>query len=271
MNDPNLYEIVKPLAKNFPIKFAGGRGKGIYPAHWHEAIELLYFEEAGADVYVGGVHFQPGAGDLILVNRNELHALEKKTPIASVCLRFLPAFFADLQTDSPWFQTVISGDASVQQFFSRIKEIYREDSEVRDVQVKGECYLFLSYLLRNYRAETPGGSLVEKQKRLERISTILRFIANNYSAKLTTRSLAEHFYLDESYFCNFFKAETGQTVLQYLNAFRVEKAAVLLQNTELSVTEVACRVGFDDPNYFARVFRRHMGGSARDFQKNGQL
>jgi YesN/AraC family two-component response regulator len=51
-----------------------------------------------------------------------------------------------------------------------------------------------------------------------------------------------------------------------LNRSRVKQAKALVVSTELKVTEIAFRVGFDDPAYFSRVFRRYTGRSPRAFR-----
>ena len=71
--------------------------------------------------------------------------------------------------------------------------------------------------------------------------------------------LAETSYVTESYFCRFFKKVTGVTVTDYLNKFRIEKAAYLLKNTTASIGRVSELIGFDDTNYFSRIFKKYTG------------
>jgi AraC-like DNA-binding protein len=49
------------------------------------------------------------------------------------------------------------------------------------------------------------------------------------------------------------------TFRDYLMRLRIETAARRLRSDDVSVLEVACSVGFNDPSHFARLFRRHMG------------
>jgi signal transduction histidine kinase/DNA-binding response OmpR family regulator len=61
------------------------------------------------------------------------------------------------------------------------------------------------------------------------------------------------------------KALTGKTPSQFINTIRLERARQLLQNAELNVSEVAYRVGFNDPNYFSRVFKKEFGVTPGEF------
>jgi AraC-like DNA-binding protein len=64
------------------------------------------------------------------------------------------------------------------------------------------------------------------------------------------------------------KAYTGLSITCFIRKVRLKKAAQMLLQTPLSVSEVAYRVGFNDPGYFSRCFREEFGLSPRDFQKN---
>jgi AraC family transcriptional activator of pobA len=62
------------------------------------------------------------------------------------------------------------------------------------------------------------------------------------------------------------RAQTGMTVLEWITERRMEEARRRLRETDEDVSIVAERVGYEDPAYFARVFRRTHGMSARDFR-----
>ena len=65
----------------------------------------------------------------------------------------------------------------------------------------------------------------------------------------------------QAHFCRFFKAATGKTALEYINEYRVDRAQVLLEKTSMSLSEIAESVGFDDLNYFCRLYKRIKGTS----------
>jgi AraC-like DNA-binding protein len=67
--------------------------------------------------------------------------------------------------------------------------------------------------------------------------------------------------MSEAHFCRTFKKLYGQSVIAHINELRVDKAEQLLQNTPLTITEIAFSVGFNDANYFSRVFRKKRGVS----------
>ena len=126
--------------------------------------------------------------------------------------------------------------------------------------IKSSTYRLMTHLLRNYREEGLSEDALKKRKmKMNRIDEILNYISDHYDDQLTTSGLAEKFFLNEHYFCHFFKDATGQSPISFINRFRIEKAATLLNNTDIPITQIATNVGFEDPNYFTRTFKKYLG------------
>jgi AraC family L-rhamnose operon transcriptional activator RhaR len=83
----------------------------------------------------------------------------------------------------------------------------------------------------------------------------------------TLERLSGRVCLEKSHLTRLFKAATGLPPMAYLARRRAEEAAGLLLRTDLSVAEVGERVGWPDPNYFARRFRAHFGVSATAYRR----
>ena len=66
---------------------------------------------------------------------------------------------------------------------------------------------------------------------------------------------------------NFFKKVTGTTSAAYISELRIKKSLPLIENTDLGMAEIAEKVGFDDPNYFSRVFRSVTGITPSEYRK----
>jgi sugar (pentulose or hexulose) kinase len=78
--------------------------------------------------------------------------------------------------------------------------------------------------------------------------------------------LAGELAVDPSYLVRLFKSDTGLPPIAFLNRHRAELAANLLLRTELPIAGVGERVGWSDPNYFARRFKAHFGMSATAYR-----
>lgn len=113
--------------------------------------------------------------------------------------------------------------------------------------------------------------ITEKEKKKKESSTILlikNYIENHYGdASLSVKSISEHVFLSASYLCTFFKAETGQTLNQYITEYRMEKAKALLLDPRSRISDVSSRVGYNDGNYFGKSFKKYTGFSPSEFRE----
>jgi transcriptional regulator GlxA family with amidase domain len=91
---------------------------------------------------------------------------------------------------------------------------------------------------------------------------------NSLSTPFDMAALAQQLQLNPDYFRRTFKAATGQTPQHYHHKLRIDAARQQLNSGDVSVTEVARNLGFEDAAYFSRVFKRVTGYSPG--QQRGQ-
>lgn len=93
-----------------------------------------------------------------------------------------------------------------------------------------------------------------------KIYEIKKYVNRNYADKeLSLKQVSENIHLSLNYMCNLFKQKTGSTVNDYITQVRLEKARELLSGTSIKTYEVSSRVGFENPNYFAKLFKKYYG------------
>lgn len=85
------------------------------------------------------------------------------------------------------------------------------------------------------------------------------YVSCNYRHPISIDEIAQHVGMNRSALCTFFRKHTGQTFVNYLNAYRVNQACRLLEEEGLSVTEACYASGFNDIAYFCRTFKRYKG------------
>lgn len=94
-----------------------------------------------------------------------------------------------------------------------------------------------------------------------------QYVSDHYAQKITVKDVADKLNLNPSYFSHLFAKETGQHFSDYLMDFRIEKAKELLMSTNLSVGEIAEKVGYGDQRYFSRIFHRITEMNPTEFRK----
>jgi YesN/AraC family two-component response regulator len=95
----------------------------------------------------------------------------------------------------------------------------------------------------------------------------IAYLQQNYAQRLTRQQMAKAVGVSEDYLGRIFLQELGLSPMEYLNRYRIKEAKVLLRHTCASVTDIANQVGFDDPAYFSRAFRKQVGLSPRAYRK----
>ncbi|MDR0387288.1 MAG: PocR ligand-binding domain-containing protein [Treponema sp.] len=97
-----------------------------------------------------------------------------------------------------------------------------------------------------------------------------RFIWENYTHKISLKEIADASGLSAPYFSSIFKEEMGENLSSYLNRLRVEKAATLLIESDLSLVDIAGSCGFEDQSWFSKIFKMFTGVSPGKFRDQGE-
>ena len=98
------------------------------------------------------------------------------------------------------------------------------------------------------------------------VSGVCDYLNAHYARHITLGELSEVFHISPNYLCTLFRETTGMSIVEYLNARRLELSKVYLVNTAYSIRDIALAVGISDEFYFSRLFKRHAGMSPSAFR-----
>jgi two-component system response regulator YesN len=93
----------------------------------------------------------------------------------------------------------------------------------------------------------------------EYVAKILNYIENHITEKLTLTTISNYVNLSKEYTCAIFKKEAGKSLTSYINERKALRAKDHIESSDMPLTEVAYLFGFDDYNYFSRLFKKHCG------------
>lgn len=268
MKNVSLYENVPPLKNNFQVRFLGSLKQTRLTPHWHEHIELLYFIDGVCTFTCNGKTFTAQKGDFVVINSAEVHSFISKGKIKYFCMLIYPEFFSDVNFKNILIKNHIPYDMFIEKAMFNINSEHSSDKDGSDMMVKSYVYSVMTHLVRNYTyAHITEKDIYTHSSNLKRLDTVFEYISNNYDKELSTHMLSNLCYVSESYFCRFFKKATGKTVANYINEYRIEKAAYLIKNTDSTISEISLRTGFGDANYFSRVFKKVIGKSPSEYRQ----
>ncbi|MDZ5001201.1 helix-turn-helix domain-containing protein, partial [Clostridium perfringens] len=135
-------------------------------------------------------------------------------------------------------------------------------------EIKGELFLIFSTIFKEgYVSLNVSSENYSDLIKVGKLKEVIKYIQTNYKNPITIKELADIAQYSEYHFLRFFKSQTGKTCTQYINYFRIQKATLLLFNTNLSITEIAYEVGFGDVSYFIKTFKKFLSISPTKYRK----
>ena len=95
------------------------------------------------------------------------------------------------------------------------------------------------------------------------------YVEDNLDRPLNVNSVASALFVNADYLSRVFKNETGTSLKEHIIRRKMDAARMLLTTTELPVSVIASKLGYDNFSYFSQVYRRVMGASPTDERKKG--
>ncbi len=140
-----------------------------------------------------------------------------------------------------------------EKLFKNILKLSKSEKITDKLAVKSNTINLLAEYIKCANSDGVGVS----SKANERIDSLLRFINENLREPLTNNVLAEKYYAHPNHFIRAFKDKTGVTPAKYIKTQRLAAAKVLLESTDLTISEIAEKVGIVDDSHFSRDFKKY--------------
>ncbi len=257
--------------------------------HWHDELELLLVTEGRAVFQIETAFYEADVGHVLFINSGELHAAypADDKPWSFRAVVFNPAFLKSEGYDSvrikyldPMDKKLLlpprhmkhgtSWEKSIAASLRELFTAYEEKAPCYEIKIKGLLLLMLSQLLANGTWGRPDDGTSRETQKTERIKRILSHIHEHYGRKITLEELASQINMSEGHFCRFFKEMVNKSPVDYMNYFRVNKAAALLKEDDRKIIEIAMEVGFDNTSYFISLFKHYMGTTPTGYRKGSR-
>ncbi len=257
-------------------------------SHWHDEMEFIYIIDGNSEIHIDFKTFTVSSGDFIVIPKGSIHYMAglNDSKISYIALVFnlsliegttldysQISFINPILENKLLFKNILTykdnGYNSIINSFRQLIDSFNSRNYGYQLSIKS--FLFnIFYTLFNENHITID---IEKEHyndliKVEKLKEVIKYIQTNYKKSISIKELADIAQYSEYHFLRFFKNETSKTCTQYINHFRIQKAALLLSNTSLSITEIAYEVGFGDVSYFIKTFKKYMSTSPNKFRKN---
>ncbi len=275
-------ELMQHGTEDFPIELyhtEKNHPKYEMASHWHTHIEIIKILEGELNVRLYNNEYQAKKGDVVFVNSETVHGASPVDCVYECIVMHLEMLSVKDASCRNFIDALLNQEYKIQEFIPYSDSDFHK--EVNNLfyamnhpeagykfTVIGALYNLFAAIINNnmyYAADTK--TQFPKDKNIPKLKKVLTFIRNNFDKPITLDDMAEYAGMSPKYFCSFFKNMTRKTPIEYLNTYRVERAARKLLNSDLSVTEIAYSCGFNDLSYFIKTFKATKGITPVKFRK----
>lgn len=255
--------------------------------HWHKEIEIIFFEKGSFMFSRDSVDYVVEGPAMAFIDPGTLHSVmlrkgQRESALLFDCKMLSYEWYDESQ--SIFMEPLIQQKLKLPTMLTPEDEIWPEvlaaykkvlaESDKENAMSKLRIKLYLTELLsllyeNNYltpvaKVEAPVSEQLENTKK------VVSYVKEHYNKRITVSEVADHVGMSEQYFCRYFKKNMGKTLTEYINEIRVNKAAVMLSNTDEKVIDIAIQCGYDNISYFIKRFKVVKGITPQEYRKEAR-
>lgn len=253
--------------------------------HSHKNIEIMYVISGTSVIETCSDIIKMKAGDLILLDSQIPHKLTVSKEVSCRMLN-IEFHFNKNEFSLPSIRQLTESVEAVKFLFtsnesyillkdsgniyaalkSMIFELDKNsmDSIFMQQLLFDEIIIRISQLYQELHGKDEGNTTIYIKK-------AKNYIALNYDYDISVQDIASFIHVHPGYLHRIFKKNTGSTIIQYLNNIRIEKAKMLLSNTDIPVTDISSYVGINSLQYFTFIFQKSTGLAPLQYRKNSEI
>lgn len=248
-------------------------------SHSHDFLSLIYILSGEGQYEVGGKIYDVCAGTFFIINPDVKHHRvlsgnqrieEFHVGISDLHLKGLPENYLIPKNEEPLFTFNHYGQAFVNGIGEIMVEQQKND-ETSILMLKCIIMKLLVYIIKERYISLcePKKSVIslERYEKTAMVENIRAFITENYMKPISLAQISANTYLSPIYVSKVFKEAIGESPINYLIRVRLSKACELLDNSDVSVKEIASQVGYTDAYYFSKLFKKYFGISPMNYRK----
>lgn len=254
----------------------------VFPStlQWHDEVEFIYVFSGSIKYNVNGKMISIREGEGIFVNARVLHVIS--SDFGNSCKLYCVILHPLLLCSSSYIakkyvQPIIENEsisyvhlsAAVswqKHILERIRQIYEEkDTPAGELLIQKYFIEIWEQLYTHLKPEFPSAPVQNQQ--LYALKNMISYIHAHYMEKITLEQISAAGNVGKTTCTSIFKNHTNSTPVTFLIEYRLQKSLELLQNTDLSITEICYETGFSNASYFTKTFRAFYGQTPNQFRK----
>lgn len=248
------------------------------PFHWHKEWEILRVKSGVFRIFLDNGEFTAKAGDVVLIRGGILHGGMPDSCVYECFVFDLYGLFHTSEMVKKHLRPFYRQEAIPQSFFpfepegeickiaDGLMSVFSGNTACCELETAAYICRLFAWILNSGCYTAAAAEAYGDNRRIDQVKTVLEYIEAHYSSVLSLEELAGILGMNPKYFCKFFSSLTHQTPMDYVNFYRIEHAAYLLDSTDLPVTAVGSECGFSESSYFTKVFKKYKGITPKDYR-----
>ncbi len=263
------------------------------PSHWHKEMEIIVCKKGKNKMVINSRVYDLEEGDIAVIPGGDTHLYFRAQEHERLVLLFEYKLFetrgyqgtrrSELQKrlklvprTSRYWST--EGKRRVAEILKELEKLNTSELFGRDLAIRARMFdliFFLCNYLADERAEerkaVKGAEKAEENHITEMLSNLEKifvYVEENYQKPIALKDAADVLGFSTSYFARFFKKYSGETFLNYLNAYRINKARDMLFMDNYSISRISEEVGISNIKTFNRLFKQRIGTSPLLYRKS---
>jgi len=297
--NPLLKENTTHGTISYPVALYEWKGENEWHVvpHWHEEMELIYFQEGIFRVWLNAKEYEVQAPAILCVHPQELHSLT----LGKDCQESAVVFPLDILSfehydavQAKLIRPLLDGRLRMPVLFLEEDLVFRDvrslyetiEQKIRQMnacsleqeieknavylQIKSKLLELLSLVYQNELFVQQEAGKQEDEHVIENLKKVIRYISEHSDSVIRLDELASLVNMNPQYFCRYFKKNIGKTITEYINVIRIEKAATALVETQDKIIDIAAACGFENVGYFIRRFRKEKGVTPSEYREKSK-
>lgn len=250
--------------------------KDHFPLHWHNYYELEYILEGSGYQILNGTRFEIEPGVLHFLTPADFHQITVTDPAHPI--KLIKIFFRETDIDPDLLRKLLELPANVVlQFCNAEKEVFDslfsvaardmailKNSAARASATKHLLEIILLHILEHLNNTVKSADSTAHKP--GDIGRVLSYIQKNFRNRITLQEVAAHCHFSPTYLSKCFHESVGITFIEYVQKQRLEFAAKLLVNTNVSITEICYESGFASLSTFTNSFKKMYALSPSEYR-----
>lgn len=238
-----------------------------FHSHLHKEVECLLITEGNCHACINEKEYIVSQGELLIIFPNTIHSYNNSN---NNCKGSLIIFGPELFGEFTWNLTkyypinpIIEKEKIHKDIHYCVNQLLIEQfNDNNNSLLKGYLTVILSRIFSNIKL------LPINKEDFDLTHKILIFITENFKESITLDSVCKEFGTNKSYISKVFSQKIGVKFNDYINSLRIDLAQHLLENSNLSISQICFDCGFDSLRTFNRIFQKFLNCSPSEYRKN---